>query len=97
MAGGTQVLQNNSNQTINWAEKYIERLAKDMEELRGMEGRLTERIETVNKDLTERIDSVNKELTQRIDTSNKQTQNLVLATIIGIGAMTVAIAVALFR
>ena len=68
MAGGTHMQEH-----VNWAEKYVERLASDMSELRGMEARLTE----------------------RIDANNKQTQNLVLATIIGIGAMTIAIAIAL--
>ena len=66
-------IQENLHEPVNWAEKYIERLSKDMEELRGMEARLTE----------------------RIDANNKQTQNLVLAMIIGIGAMTIAIAIAL--
>ncbi len=68
MAGGTHMRKH-----VNWAEKYVERLASDMSELRGMEARLTE----------------------RIDANNKQTQNLVLAMIIGIGAMTIAIAIAL--
>ncbi len=75
MAGGVHIQEH-----VNWAEKYVERLASDMDsikqdmrELRGMETRLTERIEA----------------------NNKQVQNLVLATIIGIGAMTIAIAIAL--
>ena len=75
MAGGTRMQEH-----VNWAEKYVERLAidmdsikQDMRELRGMEARLAERIEA----------------------NNKQVQNLVLATIIGIGAMTIAIAMAL--
>ena len=69
MAGGVHL---NGVQEINWVEKYIDKLSKDMEEIRGMETRLTE----------------------RINESNRHMQNLVLAMIIGIGAITIAIAVA---
>jgi len=62
----------NGVQEINWVEKYIDKLSRDMEEIRGMETRLTE----------------------RINESNRHMQNLVLAMIIGIGAITIAIAVA---
>lgn len=84
-----------THEPINWAEKYIERLSRDMEELRGMESRLSLKIDDVNKSLTARIDDVNKSLTERIDTNNKQTQNIVIAMIVGLGAMTVAITIAL--
>ena len=88
MAGA---MRENLNQPINWVEKYIERLSRDMEELRGMEGRLTAKIEANNA----KIDNINQQLTERIDANNKQTQNLVLAMIIGIGAMTVAMTIAI--
>ena len=64
---------NPQQDSINWGEQYIIKLSRDMDELKGMEARLTD----------------------RIDANNKQTQNLVLAMIIGIGAMTIAIAIAL--
>lgn len=73
-----------AQEPINWAEKYIDRLSRDMEELRGMESRLTAK-----------IDGNNRELTARIDSNNKQLQNIVIAMIIGLGAMTVAITIAL--
>lgn len=76
MAGGTHAPE----QQVNWAEKYIENLSRDMEEIRGMEGRINSKIDN---------------LQERIDANGRQTQNLVLAMIIGIGAMTVAIAIAL--
>ncbi|MBO6178739.1 MAG: hypothetical protein J6O04_06175 [Selenomonadaceae bacterium] len=99
-------MTNATVEPINWAEKYIERLAKDMEEIRGMETRLTNKIDIFNQDLTAKINAVdlrltekleanNRHLTERIDSNNKQTQNLVIAMIIGIGAMTVAITMAL--
>ena len=104
MAGGTHT--QDMRQPVNWAEKYIERLSRDMEELRGMEARLIAKIDANNAEINERIDTNiakldakidanNKELTERIDANNKQTQNLVLAMIIGIGAMTLAITIAL--
>ena len=99
-------MTNAASEPINWAEKYIERLAKDMEEIRGMESRLTNKIDLFNQGLsekisafdarfTEKLETNNRHLTERMDASNKQTQNLVIATIIGIGAMTVAITMAL--
>ena len=76
MAGGAHT----PNQPINWAEKYIEKLSHDIEDIRGMEGRINSKIDN---------------LQERIDANGRQTQNLVLAMIIGIGAMTVAITLAL--
>lgn len=67
-------------QQVNWAEKYIEKLSRDMEEIRGMEGRINSKIDN---------------LQERIDANGRRTQNLVLAMTIGIGAMTIATALAL--
>ena len=83
MAGGTNP-QNLSQPPVHWEEKYIERLSRDMEGIRGMESRINSKIDNLQIDLQGRIDA-----------NNKQTQNLVLAMIIGIGAMTIAIAIAL--
>ena len=75
MAGGTHAPE----QPINWAEKYIEKLSRDMEDIRGMEERINSKFDNMQSDLQGRIDA-----------NGKQIQNLVLAMIIGIGAMTIA-------
>ena len=80
MAGGTHAPE----QPINWAEKYIEKLSRDMEDIRGMEERINSKFDNMQSDLQGRIDA-----------NGKQIQNLVLAMIIGIGAMTIAITLAL--
>lgn len=64
MEGGTHSEQ----QSINWAEKYIEKLSNDMD--------------SIKQDI--------RELKERIDANNKHSQNLVIAMIIGICAITIA-------
>ena len=97
MAGGIHAPE----QPINWAEKYIEKLSRDMEDIRGMESRINGKFDTMQNKfdgkfdtMQNKINSMQMDLQGRIDANNKQTQNLVLAMIIGIGAMTIAIAIA---
>lgn len=72
MAGG---LHTQSQEPINWAEKYIERLSDDMNEIRGMEGRLTNQISDVNNRLTSQISEVNNRMNVMIDSFNQKTSN----------------------
>ena len=70
MAGGAHTEQSQ----INWAERYIIELSKsmdsikeDMRELRGMEGRLTDRMERMNENLNSRMERMNENLNSRMD------------------------------
>ena len=108
MAGGAHTEQNQ----INWAERYIIELSKsmdsikeDMRELRGMEARLTDRMERMNENLNSRMERMNENLNSRmdrmdadlnakIDTANKHTQILAVTVSIGILAAIITVVIA---
>ena len=69
---------------INWQDKYIDKLSNDVDYIKKDLGAIKNAVVEMEARLIERIDA-----------NNKQTQNLVLAMIIGIGAMTIATAIAL--
>ena len=93
MAGETHTEQNQ----INWAERYIMELSKsmdsikeDMRELRGMEARLSDRMERMDA----KIDKVNDDLNTKIDTANKHAQILAVTVSIGILAAIITVVIA---
>ena len=97
MAGGAHTEQNQ----INWAERYIIELSKsmdsikeDMRELRGMEARLTDRMERMNENLNSRMDRMDADLNAKIDTANKHTQILAVTVSIGILAAIITVVIA---
>ena len=97
MAGGAHTEQSQ----INWAERYIIELSKsmdsikeDMRELRGMEARLTDRMERMNENLNSRMDRMDADLNAKIDTANKHTQILAVTVSIGILAAIITVVIA---
>lgn len=88
MAGGTHTQEQSS---INWAEKYIERLSQDMEQIRGMEGRLTGQIDDLNGRMNTMIDSFNNKL----DDNTKHINNLVITMAIGVGVAVISAVIAI--
>ena len=90
MAGGVH----SPDQPINWAEKYIERLSRDMEYIRGMEGRITGQINELNgrmnamqTDLQGRIDR----LDDKIGGNEKHIRVMALTTLAGMIATLLAV------
>ena len=102
----------NENSSLNWQDKYIDKLSKDMDCISGMEHRLMDYIDRSFAKLDNRIDKLelrmesmdikhNSELRdvktnievlrEKIEANNKHTQNLVTATIVGIGAISVGV------
>ena len=104
MAGGTHTEQNQ----INWAERYIMELSKsmdsikeDMRELRGMEARLTDRMDRMNENLNNRMDRMNIDLNAKIDAANakidsvsKHTQILSVTVSLGILVAIITVVIA---
>ncbi len=82
---------NANNSSINWQDKYIDKLASDMESLKGMEGRIMSyiaRLETRMDTMYAKRGEEIRELKTSIELNNKHNQNLVTAAIVGIGATT---------
>ena len=66
MAGGIHAPE----QPGGWAEKYIEKLSRDMEDIRGMEGRLSGQINDLNGRMTGQINELNGRMTSQISEMN---------------------------
>ncbi len=94
MAGGVHKAEKPPS-AVNWEEKYMERLASDMNELRGMEARLTNQIAEVNSNMNNRMNILIDSFTVKIDNNTKHMNNLVITMVIGICVAVVASVIAL--
>ncbi len=79
---------------INWQDKYIEKLGSDMDSMKRSIENLQNSMTNMQNSMQNSMTSMEARLIERIDAQGKQTQNLVLAMVLGIAAMTVAVVVA---
>ena len=78
MAGASHAGGNPPEQ-INWAEQFLVKLSRDMDEIKGMETRLLDRMDRMdsrmnrmNSELNGRIDQVNSRMNQMNDELNNR-------------------------